>query len=375
MRVLCEKCNQQYIVNENDLKAQTSRFQCKKCSHFVVISRPESAPVEEEKGTVESESEFAASILGNIKEEMEGADNDWPDADQYDVDADLAAGLDMDDSGLSSSTGQVEMPATIITDPKTGVEGVPIQGYMSITFFLGFLLMALTIMLIYWQYVPELVNEQIDLRTAAISKSFSGAVKQPLLVRNYLRVNQEAERVSQLPGVAYASVINKRNIVIAGVFAKPSLFEPVFLDTVRQTGFPKELAQKNNLGMGEEEKSSEFTIGGQTIYDVAVPLGKVGGEVHVGLFTASIHESVKKSFVPLLISISFLFILGMIVLSLLARLISKPVQDLTEMADRISMGEIDEQVAAKGPREIRMLGRSLDRLRVSVRSAMKRLQR
>ncbi len=132
---------------------------------------------------------------------------------------------------------------------------------------------------------------------------------------------------------------------------------------------------KNNLGTNEKENSREFTFGGQPVYDVAVSLGEAGGEVHVGVFTADIQQSIKKSFIPLLISISVLFILGMVAFSMLARLVSQPVQDLTEMANRISQGEIDEKIVSKGPREIRDLGRSLDRMRISVRGALKRLQR
>jgi len=400
MRVLCENCNQQYIINEDNLKAETSRFKCKKCSHFVIVTKSETESVGAEGDPAGNEIDFAGSVLDEIKEQADTGSGFWAnledeqkEEEDFDINSwsDLNEEFDADTSADEDLAGNDEVKSDELTDRSEPTEpmepteptvaGVPssnkgmtIRTYMSLTFLLGFLFMTATIVFVNRQYVPALVNEQIDLRTSAISKSFSGAVKQPLLVRNYLWVNQEADRVSQLPGVAYASVINKRNVVVAGVLSRNSMFDPVFLDKVSRDGFPKELAGKNNLNNGETEKKSEFTIGGQPIYDVAVSLGDVGGEVHVGLFTADIQESVRKSIIPMLVAISVLFVLGMIGFSLLARFISKPLQDLTEIADRISKGEVDERIVPKGPREIRDLCRSLDRMRASVRAALKRLQ-
>lgn len=371
MRVSCEQCNQQYIINEDHLQAETSRFQCKKCSHYIIVTKPEPAleqPVAEESA---DDFDFVDSILSEESEQPDSGVDEWPDLDdQLDFDTETKS-TDEQEATVSDFARSTQSPAPPV---KSSGKGVPLQTILSITFLLSFLLMAGILVVLNNRYIPKLINEQIDLRTAAISKSFSGAVKQPLLIRNYLRVNQEAERVAQLPGVAYASVINKRNIVIAGVFSKPSLFQPTFMDMVTRTGFPQELARKNNLNPNQREKSAEFTIGGQPIYDVAISLGEVGGEVHVGLYTADIQAAVKKTVIPLLVVISILFVFGMIIFTILARNISKPLRDLTEMADRISMGEIDEQILPKGPREVRDLGHSLDRMRISIRGALKRLQ-
>ena len=371
MRVSCEQCNQQYIINEDHLRGETSRFQCKKCSHYIIVPMPESALEQVASEESVNDIDFVDSIVNEEIEQPDSGVDEWADFDdQLDFDTEMESTNEQDDSvsGFASST----QPQT--SQVKSSGTGVPLQTILSVTFLLGFLFMAAILVVLNNRYIPKLINEQIDLRTAAISKSFSGAVKQPLLIRNYLRVNQEAERVAQLPGVAYASVINKRNIVIAGVFSKPSLFQPTFMDMVTRGGFPQELARKNNLNPNEREKSAEFTIGGQPIYDVAISLGEVGGEVHVGLYTADIQAAVKKTVIPLLVVITILFIFGMIIFTILARNISKPLQDLTEMADRISMGEIDEQILPKGPKEVRDLGRSLDRMRISIRGALKRLQ-
>ncbi len=372
MRVSCEQCNQQYIINEDHLQATTSRFQCKKCSHFIIVTKTE--PALEQALAEESvdDFDFVDSLLSEESKQPDSGVDEWSDFDdQLDFDTEEESSGEQEASVSDFASSTQSQPSLQV---KSSGKGVPLQTILSATFLLSFLLMTAILVVFNNRYIPKLIKEQIDLRTAAISKSFSGAVEQPLLIRNYLRVNQEAERVAQLPGVAYTSVINKRNIVIAGVFSKPSLFQPTFMDMVSRDGFPQELASKNNLRPSEREKSAEFTIGGQPVYDVAISLGEVGGEVHVGLYTADIQAAVKKTIIPLLVVISILFVVGMIILSILARNISKPLLDLTEMADRISLGEIDEQILPKGPREVRDLGRSLDRMRISIRGALKRLQ-
>jgi len=370
MRVLCEKCDQKYTIDEDKLKTEVSRFKCKKCSHYITVTKSRSEFDEVGNGLLLKKSDRVYSMLQEVSNQPEIGDESSGPGYGSDFNFNSSANGD----SASTGAGQGESAPKADADSKKNDKALTMRAFMSMTFLVGFLLMAGAMVLLYWQYVPSLVNEQIDLRTAAISRSFSGAVKQPLIVRNYLRVNQEAERISQLPGVAYASVINKRDIVIAGVFAKPSLFDSVFLEMVTNSGFPKELSNKNNLNGNETEKGREFVMGGQPIYDVATSLEGVGGEVHVGLFMANTQESIKKSFMPLLVSISVLFVLGMIAFSLLARFISQPLQDLTEMANRISQGEVDEQIVPKGPREIRILARSLDRMRISIRGALKRLK-
>jgi len=374
MRVLCENCDQRYNINEDKLKTASSRFKCKKCSHYIIVTKPEMVSANMDIEPSDAEFGFSDSIIADALKSEESGDESPEVEDHFDLNNVLDESKEKDEKDTSRVEWDNTPEATASDMEKLG-GGLSIQSHMSITFILGFLLIAATLGFINRKYLPPLINEQIDLRTAAISQSFSGAVKEPLLVRNYLRVNQEAERVSQLPGVAYTSVINKRNIVIAGVFAKPSLFEPAFLERAKDSGFPKELAVKNNLNAGEKKKGLEFAIGGQSVYDVAISLGKVGGEVHVGLFTADIRAAVKKTIVPMLFAVSVLFIFGAIGFSLLARFISKPVQEATEMADRISHGELDEQVVVKGPKEIRALGRSLDRMRLSIKGALKRLQK
>lgn len=376
MIVNCGNCQQEYVVYEEDLKSITSRFKCKKCDEFIIVTKPEpETAIDEDVNDASDSAGEIDSILNDINDidQQQGNDDHWLDINEQ-LDTGPHSVTDGEEKDVQDDHFLQERAVGGPYDTKKPGRGVTIRTYLSMTFLAGYLFTSAVIVVLYWLYVPKLVNEQIDERTAAISKMFSGSVEQYMMVRNYLKINQEAERISQIPGVAYASVINNNGTVIAGVFSQPSLFHSTILEAAKNSGFPKELATKNVLGQNETEKSLEFFFAGQRVYDVAASLRGAEGEVHVGLFISDIQLSVKKSFIPLLISISVLFVMGMISFSLLARFVSNPVQELTEMANRISQGEIDERVDTMGPREIRELSQSLDRMRISVRAALKRLQ-
>ncbi|MCW5213261.1 HAMP domain-containing protein [Desulfobulbus sp. TB] len=67
------------------------------------------------------------------------------------------------------------------------------------------------------------------------------------------------------------------------------------------------------------------------------------------------------------------FLATCILLVFLNKLITQPMRNLTNVANRISLGELDLAIIATGPREIRELGAALERMRHSIKVAMERL--
>jgi len=58
---------------------------------------------------------------------------------------------------------------------------------------------------------------------------------------------------------------------------------------------------------------------------------------------------------------------------LASRVLIKPIVTMTAAADRMSMGELQTPIVARGNDELALLARSLERLRKSMRAAMSRL--
>ncbi len=336
MLVICEDCAKKYNIDESRIKGEKAKFTCKECGHIIVVEKPELS-----------------------------ADKPAPDREGT-----PPAAKDQDTAGSQSAPGSTLTAATAGT-------GMPISGYLLLTLVTGFLAITATFAYLYLQYIPKIINQQIELRTLAITKSFSGVIKKPLLLRNYLQVNKEAKRTSQLPGVAYAAVVNKKGIVIAGFFSDLERFDNQFKTTVQQKGFPVDRLAQNKLPPGEDTANSRIMMGGQTIFDEVVSIPDTGGEVHVGIYVSEVDNAIKNALVsPLTISlIGGVLIVGFIVLLILTRAITRPMQELTDVANRISLGELDLEIKPSGPREMRQLAAAFDRMRYSIKTAMDRLRK
>jgi len=240
--------------------------------------------------------------------------------------------------------------------------------------FLSFILMTGgVITFLYLSFVPDMMNDQIRLRTVSVARAFSGAVQQPLLVKNYLRVNQAAMTNASLPHVAYVSVLNKRGVVVAGIFGDKARFDGKFSATIDKEGFPPSLSARNRVPEGSTQSEAAFVLGGQKVFDVAVPIKNTGGEAHVGIFTRDAESAVQKRLVPLLEILGIMVLSGSLAFIWVGRSISRPIKDLTLAAEKISMGQMDHPITVKSGGEVQALAQSLERMRFSINTAMDRL--
>ena len=80
------------------------------------------------------------------------------------------------------------------------------------------------------------------------------------------------------------------------------------------------------------------------------------------------------------IKIFYAVLVGVILILLVriffyARSVIKPILQLAEVADRISMGELETPVEVKAKGEVALLADSIERMRISVKAAIERLQK
>ena len=75
----------------------------------------------------------------------------------------------------------------------------------------------------------------------------------------------------------------------------------------------------------------------------------------------------------LVILIAILIMIG--VIYYYSRSVIRPILYLSEVADKISMGELDTPVQVKGKGEVRVLAESIERMQISVKAAIERLQK
>lgn len=256
--------------------------------------------------------------------------------------------------------------------------GLPVGGYLLLCMLAGTLFLCTVFAFLSFRYIPDIINHQIELRNEAIATSFSDMIKKPLLLKNYLQVNREAQATSRLPGVSYAAVVNAKGVVVGGFFSDLSRFDARFSERVKQQGFPVDIFTGNRSTANRMDGNATLNIGGQKIYDKMKAIGDTGSEVHVGIYVSEVEEAIRNAlFSPLTISLATLALfLGGGFFLLLNRIITKPLVAMTNLANRISLGETDLKIDSDyAPREMRELAKAFQRMQQSIKYMIGRLER
>jgi methyl-accepting chemotaxis protein len=200
-------------------------------------------------------------------------------------------------------------------------------------------------------------------------------VFKPTVERNFIQVNKVAETTSQLPDVAYATVVSERGIPVAGVFGSTDAFEPSFVASMKEKGFPLDVVQRTALAENRDSARMVLNVGGQEIMDYALRVPQTSSVVHVGLFIEGVKAAVRATLIPLLLTLLIMAVFGGITLMLLARTVSRPIRQLSMQAEAISMGKLDEVVDITAGGEIGQLAQSFKRMQTSIRYMVAQLRR
>ncbi|WP_457574660.1 HAMP domain-containing protein [Desulfolithobacter sp.] len=353
MLVICEECAKKYNIDETRMKGDRARFTCRQCGHLVIVEKPASRKI--------TPTDPGSSDDGEKTDRMKKEDQ------KEDV-------RPVEDASSATQEGKKEdQPGTV--PPRPG-RGVPVSIYLLLALFAGVLSVTGAVGYISMKYIPQLINDQVQLRTAAIAMAFKGSVAQSFLRHNNLEVEKETERISRLPGVAYAAVVDSRDTVVAGFFSDPNRFAPEFATRIREKGFPESIIRQNRLKPGQRAHDARLLIGGQKIRDRVVALDASGYTIHVGIYSPGIDRTIREALLspPSLSLLGLILSSGVLVFLLLARSISRPLQELTEVVNRISLGEVELAVHPKGPREVRELALAFERMRYSIKAAIERLR-
>ncbi len=349
MLVICEDCAKRYNIDENRITGEKAKFSCKECGHIIVVEKPQAA--------------------ASLSESKQSADEKGM--------AHVTSGTESPEERLMTKISPLIAAASMRKKSSSKSKGLPLAAYILLTLITGFLMVGGAFGYLYFEYIPEIINHQIELRTAVITESFSGVIQKPLLRGDDQQVNKEAQRASKLPGVAYAAVINSKGDMVAGFVSDLDRFNKKFEMRVKAKGIPVEVFAQNKLPFGVDRANTRITVGGQTIYDEVASIPESGGEVHVGIYVADVDDAIREVIVsPLTFSIlATILVVGFIIFLLLTRAIAKPMQELTNVANRISLGEMDLVVKSSGPREMRDLASAFERMRHSIKGALERLSK
>lgn len=213
-----------------------------------------------------------------------------------------------------------------------------------------------------YQITQSTLREQLDKRALATATSFSDAAAGYLAAKNLLALHALARKYTLLDGVAYAYIEDAGGEIAAHTLGT----------------FPEEL-RRGFAGDARQAVRREVSLEDKAAYETAVPVldGRLGF-VHVGFWAEAMQAEIREAVVPIVAVIAIVPVVGALFSFLLAHWIVRPIRDLREVADKVTMGDLETSVGAANVSardEIGDLARSLERMRSSLKAAMLRLGR
>jgi sensor histidine kinase regulating citrate/malate metabolism len=224
------------------------------------------------------------------------------------------------------------------------------------------LILSIFVIAAMYQLTKNMLRDQLDKRALAVATNLSDAAAGHLVGRNLLALHALARKYSLLDGIAYVFIEDNKGQILAHTLVS----------------FPPELGEKLTAGQREAVRR-ELSLGGKTVYETSVPvLGGHMGSVHVGFWADAVEAEIQSALFRLVGIISMVPLVGALLSFLLAHWIVRPIKGLTEVADKVTRGDLETSISGKSVAardEIGDLARSLERMRSSLKAAMLRLER
>ena len=117
---------------------------------------------------------------------------------------------------------------------------------------------------------------------------------------------------------------------------------------------------------------------GETMWDVSTPItvkGKQWGNFRIGLSLVSLQEAKNSLLVQLAGIMIVILLISIVAIMFTVKKILLPLTELTEIASKMADGEVDQKIVAKSQDEIGDLAEVLERMRISLKTAMDRLMK
>jgi HAMP domain-containing protein len=227
---------------------------------------------------------------------------------------------------------------------------------ISTTFSGLILVLGLLVIGIVYYFTGNALQRQVDLRSSALAANLADAAAGIVTRKSTLELDALVAKYGRLDGVAYALIQGPKGELLA------SSMQP----------FPAELKEVDGLSGA----SRVTRVRGKSVYETRSPLldGQLG-TVRVGLWEQTVQNDMRATLLPIVGLIVACLALGVGLSIMLASKTIRPILDLKTIADEISRGRLDTTVSIQSNDEVGELGRSLERMRASLKAAMIRLNR
>lgn len=204
-------------------------------------------------------------------------------------------------------------------------------------------------------------RQRLRIRGASIAHHLARSAVADVLARNSLALDIRAHQELKIePELAYVLFLGPEEEVLGHNFGQ---------------NFPVNLRGVNRALPGQAVTSRLLRTELGDIEDVAVPLpGGLGG-VRVGMSLAQVEDTVSQLTWEVLLSTLALMLVGVAVAFPLSSALTQPVRRMTRAAEAIAAGDLKQQVATQGPKEIGQLATAFNTMAQNLGLARKDLER
>ena len=256
---------------------------------------------------------------------------------------------------MSQHSATVDSSKFVKAEPLKRPRG-SLRRKITFAFSVLILLLGLLVLAIVYYFTNIALQKQVHLRSNAIATNLADAAAGFVSRKSALDLDALVVKYGRLEGVAYAFLQGSKGEILA------SSMRP-FPDELKDTGVTIAV-------------SGQTRVRGEPVIETRSPIldGQLG-TARVGLWAEPIQHELHSTLMPIIALIAACTILGILLSIMLARKTVRPIVDLTAAADDISRGHLETSLTIGSNDEIGELGRSVERMRASLRAAMIRLNR
>ena len=211
---------------------------------------------------------------------------------------------------------------------------------------------------IIYYFLGRIVRERFEQQASVIAITLADSAAGHIVRRDVLQLRTLVSKYSRLDGVAYALIQDREGNVVANSLGvvPPGI----------QVDFP--LGQQRNV------RQRTLTLQKKGVYESKEPIleGQLGS-VRLGIWAETVQREIYQGFLLLLGPITVVLIAAAAVAVYLAGQLIGRFRRLMEISRRMSTGDLDTPVRAESQDEFGELTISLERMRASLKAAMRRL--
>lgn len=317
MRIICENCGKKYKINEDRITGESVKIKCKACGGIIKVVKPKPGGID-----------VSNLVLGTPVPSKSEIPKEEP--------AEQASEFAEDDA--KGTAGSVGLKNSI----QTTISAILI--FLTTIILLGFVLFN------YFATKSEM-NEELKYFSEITSTRLSKYLVEPLwgvdekLIEDSINSEMMEKRI-------YAIIIFDRDT------------KRVFTGKKRDSNW-KIVATKGNITGKNIKNRKKIIRGKETI-----------GDVEVYVTSKFMEEELYRSVVNFVITAIVLNIAIFLAIFITFRkIIIKPVKELTDVAERMSVGDLNVNIDIKSKNEIGMLAEAIQRMQFSLRLSLDRLRK